>query len=198
MSGRVRGIVVAGCLVLGTGAGAAVVGASAEEYRADSAVLVDVGEVAQTDQVAQIGNYTMQQVANYANLAKTPAVLDSVVSELELDTPAQHLAAQIETSVPMDSTTVNIQATGDSPQQARELADATAESLVREVEELAPRTESGTVLVSATQVTDAVEPSGPSSPGILVGMAAGAGLGLVVGLVLMLVIGAVVPQRRAD
>lgn len=198
MSGLVRGIVIAGCLVLGTGAGAAVVGAAPDEFQADSAVLVDVGEVEQADQVAQIGNYTLQQVSNYANLAKTPAVLDSVVTELGLDTPAQHLADQIETSVPMDSTTVNIRATGDSPQQARELADATAESLVREVEEQAPRTASGTVLVSATQVTDAVEPSGPSSPGILVGMAAGAGLGLVVGLVLVLVIGALAPQRRAD
>lgn len=196
MSALVRGVVLASALILGAGAGAIAVGTAEDEYEASSAVLVDVGEVEQVDQVAQIGNYTLQQVSNYANLAKTPAVLDSVVSDLQLDTPSQHLAAQIQTSVPMDSTTVNITATGDSPQQARELADGTAQSLVREVEELAPRTESGTVLVSATQITDAVEPAGPSSPGVLMGAAAGAGAGLVIGLVIVLAIGALVPQGR--
>lgn len=198
MSGLVRAVVLVVCVVLGAAGGGIAVGSAQTEYEASSAVLVDVGEVEAADQVAQIGNYTLQQVANYAHLAKTPAVLDDVVSELSLDTPAQHLAGQIQTFVPMDSTTVDITATGDSPEQAREIADATAQSLVRQIEEKAPRTESGTVLVSATQITDAIEPAGPTSPGALTGVVVGAGLGLVVGLILLLVAGAVLPRRQSS
>lgn len=140
-------------------------------------------------------NFASQQIITYADLAKTPIVLDPVIEELGLDLTADQLADRISTRIPEDTLIIDITASSVDPQVASAIANATSESLRAQVSSLeAPTQEAaatGTTedgfeavpsTVELTVISAAATPSSPASPNIPRDLALGVLLALLAGL----------------
>lgn len=140
-------------------------------------------------------NFASQQIITYADLAKTPIVLDPVIEELGLDLTADQLADRISTRIPEDTLIIDITASSVDPQVASAIANATSESLRAQVSTLeAPTQEAaatGTTedgfeavpsTVELTVISSAATPSSPASPNVPRDLALGVLLALLAGL----------------
>ncbi|WP_168165446.1 polysaccharide biosynthesis tyrosine autokinase, partial [Brachybacterium sp. HMSC06H03] len=140
-------------------------------------------------------NFASQQIITYADLAKTPIVLDPVIEELGLDLTADELADRISTTIPEDTLIIDITASSVDPEVASAIANATSESLRTQVSALeAPTQEAaatGTTeegleavpsTVELTEISAAATPSSPASPNIPRDLALGVLLTLLAGL----------------
>lgn len=142
-------------------------------------------------------NFASQQIITYADLAKTPIVLDPVIEELGLDLTAGELADRIVTDIPEDTLIIDITASSADPEVAAAIANATSESLRTQVASLeaptqeaeaeaAAATEDGFEVVPSTVeltvISPAAIPSTPASPNIPRGLALGVVLALLAGL----------------
>lgn len=140
-------------------------------------------------------NFASQQIITYADLAKTPIVLDPVIEELGLDLTADELADRISTTIPEDTLIIDITASSVDPEVASAIANATSESLRTQVSALeAPTQEAaatGTTeegleavpsTVELTEISAAATPSSPASPNIPRDLALGVLLALLAGL----------------
>lgn len=108
--------------------------------------------------------YTQGQMLSFAQLVEGSRVLDPVIDELGLDVTTRELERALEVSVPQDTVTMHITATDDSPEGAAAIATAVGESLVVEVQEVAPRNAEGGSTITAVIYDDAVPPAYQSSP----------------------------------
>jgi len=127
-----------------------------------------------------------QRVKSYPDVASTRAVLGPVISRLQLDAPFAEVRRQVSASNPVDTSQIVITATGSSPQQAADLANAVAEEFTQVVEEL-ESTDSGPSPVSLTVTDPATEPASPSGPATTYVLALGFMVGLLLGLALAIV-----------
>lgn len=108
--------------------------------------------------------YTQGQMLSFAQLVEGSRVLDPVIEELGLDVSSQQLARRLEVSVPQDTVTMHITATDVSPEGAADIATAAGESLIDEVQDVAPRNPEGGSTITAVIYDDAVPPAFQSSP----------------------------------
>ena len=108
--------------------------------------------------------YTQGQMLSFAQLAKGSRVLDPVIEELDLNVSSRQLERSLAVSIPQETVTMHITATDVSPQGAAELATAVSESLIEEVQEVAPRDPDGDPTITAVVYDDAVPPGYQSSP----------------------------------
>lgn len=108
--------------------------------------------------------YTQGQMLSFAQLAEGSRVLDPVIEELDLEVTSRQLERSISVSVPQETVTMHITATDTSPQGAADLATAVSESLISEVQEVAPRNPDGDPTISAVVYDDAVPPIFQASP----------------------------------
>src|SRR4051794_20375901 len=131
--------------------------------------------------LVQGSTYAQGQVASFALLATTPAVLESVLQGFDLDESPQAFSRRVQASAPVDTVLVEVTVTDASPEQSARLADAVVDSLSDLVEKLAPANDDGTPTVRATTVAPAEVPSVPSSPDPLLDLAVGLLLGLLAG-----------------
>jgi capsular exopolysaccharide synthesis family protein len=151
-------------------------------YQASSSVFFSLRFGDSADDLAQGSAFAQSQVASYAMLAATPAVLDPVIDQLGLDTTARALAGQVSTEVMSGTVVLQVHVTDASPERAAELTNAVTTSLVATVAQLAPTTAEGQPTVEGTTVTPAVAPSAKSAPrttlNVLIGLLAGLVLGI--------------------
>ncbi|QXG74981.1 polysaccharide biosynthesis tyrosine autokinase [Modestobacter sp. L9-4] len=152
-------------------------------YRATSSLFFSLQTGNSGNDLAQGANYTQGQVASYALLARTPAVLQPVVDELGGGTTVRGLAGQVSTSVVPDTVVVEVAVSDPVPARAAELANAVAAQLVVTVEDLAPVGADRQPTVQATPVSPAVAPSSPATPRTTMDLVVGLLVGLLVGLV---------------
>lgn len=152
----------------------------AKSYRATAEVFFTLQYGNSAADLVQGATYTQNQVASFARLATTPAVLGPVVEDLGLDVPATELAGRVEAAAPADTVLVEITVTESSAAASARVANAVAGSLAAVVEQLAPEDAEGRPTVSAATVTPAEEPDGPASPDPVLEL----GVGLVLGLLL--------------
>jgi capsular exopolysaccharide synthesis family protein len=135
----------------------------------------------------QGSTYTQNQVASFARVVTTPAVLQPAIDELGLDMRPAELASRIEASSPVDTVIIEVSATDASPALSAQIADAVINSLSRVVEDLAPQNAAGRPTVRATTVAPAEVPRSAASPDVplnlLVGLVGGLLLGLAVAFV---------------
>ena len=108
--------------------------------------------------------YTPSQMLSFAQLATGSRVLDPVIEELDLGVSARQLERQLAVSVPQETVTMHVTATDASPQGAADLATAVGESLIDEVQEIAPRNPEGGSTITAVIYDDAVPAVYQSSP----------------------------------
>ena len=82
-------------------------------------------------------SFTQQRVKSYADIVTSPAVLDAVVAELNLQEFQDKLPDQITATVPLNTVILEITVTDPSPYRAANIANAVANSLEQVVTNLA-------------------------------------------------------------
>lgn len=125
----------------------------------------------------------MQRVITYSDLTTTPAVLDDVITDLDLDLSPKQLAELVSASAPFDTSITDITVTDTDPVRAADITNATAASLTSAVESLerpAEVTQSAPIRLS--QIQQAVPNDDPVSPNVPLNLALGLLIGLAVGV----------------
>jgi capsular exopolysaccharide synthesis family protein len=153
-------------------------------YQASSSVFVTANQGDSASQALYQGNqYAQAVVQSYVGLATLPAVLDPVIDELGLDTTPQKLAGKVTATAALDTVIIDISASDTDPAQAQRIAQATADSLVKQGEALAPKLK-GAPTVDMKVVAKAAVPLAPTGPNRPLYAALGAIAGLVLGLLI--------------
>ncbi|MDR0990943.1 MAG: hypothetical protein LBL92_06260, partial [Propionibacteriaceae bacterium] len=138
-----------------------------------------------TSDVLQGSNYARQAVLSYVQVIGDAIVLDPVIARLGLDMTAAELSSHVTATSPTNTVIINITATDDSPTLAADIANAVAQSLATVImDELEKTSADTTELVKVTQTQQAIVPTSPSSPNLVLNLAIGlvAGLALGIGL----------------
>jgi polysaccharide biosynthesis transport protein len=138
------------------------------------------------NELAQGSNFTQAQMASYATLVTTPAVLTPVIEELGLSGDARDLARRIDVSAPNETVVLEVSVSDTSPERAAAIARAVTNELRVVVADVAPRNSDGNATVTSTIVTPADVPETPSAPNTELNVMAGLLLGLVLGVLLAL------------
>ena len=126
-------------------------------------------------------SFTQQRVKSYADIVTSPAVLDAVVAELNLQEIADSLPGNITATVPLNTIILEITVTDPSPYRAANIANSVASSLeavVTNLETVDP-TLASPVKLSVIQPGQAAK--SPASPRPLLNLALGALIGLALG-----------------
>jgi capsular exopolysaccharide synthesis family protein len=126
-------------------------------------------------------SFTQQRVKSYADIVTSPAVLDAVVAELNLQDIADSLPGNITATVPLNTIILEITVTDPSPYRAANIANSVASSLeavVTNLETVDP-TLASPVKLSIIQPGQAAK--SPASPRPLLNLALGALIGLALG-----------------
>lgn len=120
----------------------------------------------------------------YVELATSPVMLNSVITELSLDESASALAERVTAVNPQGTAVLQITAADPDPGQAQLIAATVATKFSESVKALES---SGTIAqVDFKAVSPAQAPAGPSSPDQLRNLAIGGLIGGVLGLLVML------------
>lgn len=174
-------VVVSAILGLAAGAGASLL--ATPEYQSRTQLYVSVrSDGGTSSELVQGANYSRQIVNSYVAVVKTGVVLDPVVEQLQLDMTGAQLSEYVSAASPTDSALINITATSSSAEQAAQIANAVGESFQNVVRtQLEPETENGASPVSLTITQNALVPSAPVSPNVLINLALGLLVGLAVG-----------------
>ncbi|MFT4262330.1 MAG: Wzz/FepE/Etk N-terminal domain-containing protein [Nocardioides sp.] len=140
------------------------------------------------------GLYASNQVSSYAAVATTPAVLDKVITSLDLDTTPGTLASDITASVPLNTVIVQIDARADTAQGAADVANAVATSLPQVIATLTKPSADVDAPTQLSVIQSATPPSAAISPQPKLNLLVGLVLGVTAGLALIIVLNAL--RRR--
>ena len=133
------------------------------------------------DTLYQNSQFALNQVSSYPEIVTSPAVLQPVINELDLDTTVRELKAQVTATNPVDTVLLNIQATSSSPERARAIANSVAQHLGSLVETLETPRRGGASPVKVTTAVPAGLPLTPASPRPALNLALGLLLGVALG-----------------
>ncbi len=170
-------------------------------YTATAAGYVTAGGGSSIGESFSSQTLAQQKAQAYVTLFTNRRVTQSVIKELGLDASPQSLASRITATVPEEGVSISVTATGPSPEEARDVADAVVKASAAEakrIEESGPTREvvgadgktrkvesQAQVLIEPNE--SAVLPTSPSSPnpsrilplGLLLGLLVGFGLAAV-------------------
>ncbi len=151
-------------------------------YRATTSVYFSLPNGDTASDLSQGSTYTQAQMLSFAELATQPAVLDGVIESLDLDTTSKALAARVRATASQETVILSITAISTDPNEAAEIANATAEELIKVARQLAPANAQGDPSIDAATVGAATAPKYPFSPqkrrNLLLGLLAGLLLGI--------------------
>jgi polysaccharide biosynthesis transport protein len=158
-------------------------------YTATAGLYFSVRTVTGVDDLAVAATFSQTQLASYATLAVTPEVLEPVAAAAGITGGAEELAQQVSVTALDGTVVLELSVTDRDPDRAAQLANAVAAQVITTVQELSPSTtvEGIGVTESAVEVTvvsPAVTPGAPSSPNVLLNLAAGVVFGLGLGVLL--------------
>ncbi len=176
-------ILILVCASLGFAAAALATLTQTPIYQARTVSFVSTGDASSVGSAYTGSQFVQQRVKSYAEVVKSPQVLNRVVSDLRLDTTAEALAGKVSVEVPLDTVLLKIAVNDPDPTKARDISNAVATQLTRVVGELERGESERSSLVKVQTVTPAVTPVSPVSPrptlnvalGLLVGLAIGVG-----------------------
>ncbi len=133
-----------------------------------------------TNQDLQAGAYL---VKDYREIILSQDVLERVVTDLKLNTPAKSLASKVQVTVPADTRIVSISVNNQKPEEASRIANSLREIAAEKIIAI-------TRVSDVTTLEEARPATSPSSPNIrrntMVGFLAGAGVIVVVVLLVEL------------
>ena len=160
---RWAAMLVTALLVLGATAGFTAAQRPIYEASASIFVLTDAGSSVADRSAA--ADYARQQITTYADLVRTPLVLEPVIDELALEETPRALADDVSATVPEDTLLLTITTRSSDPGSAAELANAVAASLQAEVQQL--ESSNGPTTMRMTVVSPAASSAQPASPDII-------------------------------
>ncbi|RFA08356.1 chromosome partitioning protein [Subtercola boreus] len=171
--------------LLGLAAGAALAILATPQYRSTATMYVSVA-VSDTPTAGDLtsGNsYAQAKVKSYTDIITSASVLDNVIKDLNLSVTSKALANQLSASSPVGTVIIELTATDPNPQQAANLANATAQSFSDVViDDLEKPTGGGASLVKIQIVDPAIPATSPSSPNVPLNILLGAVVGIIFGL----------------
>lgn len=153
-------------------------------YQARSQVFVSVSTGGTTSDLLQGSNFTQNRVKSYTDMVTSPRVLIPVIKDLGLSITPDELATSITSDSPLDTVLINITVSDTDPQMAKDVANATADSLGAQVTALEKPAGSQPSPVHISSLRMATMPTSPFTPnpklnlalGLLMGLAVGVGL----------------------
>lgn len=119
--------------------------------------------VAASPSISNSAQFVNQRTKSYPGVAVSQAVLGPVIERLGLDETTAELRSRITADNPVDTSQVQVTASGRDPQEAASIANAVAEQLAEVVEEL-ETPQSGNRPVTLTVSDPATVPTAPVSP----------------------------------
>ncbi len=132
-------------------------------------------------EAAQVTNQNIQtdlQLINtYSVIIKSPAILDQVIEQMNLDTSAEALTQKITVNTAENSQVVNVVVRDEDPKQAVEIANTTAQVFETDIQEL--MNVDNVSILSAAVLKE--NPS-PVEPNPILNMAIAAVVGLMLGV----------------
>lgn len=131
-------------------------------------------------------SFTQQRVKSYADIVTSPAVLDTVVSELSLWDIQDKLADKIAASVPLNTVILEITVSDTSPYRAASIANSVAQSLQEVVSNLETIDPTVASPVKLTIIQTGLPAKSPASPRPLLNLALGGLIGIALGFGLAL------------
>jgi capsular exopolysaccharide synthesis family protein len=155
-------------------------------YRSEVRIYVSASATGSID-AYNLGIYSAQRIASYADLAKDPTVLQRVIKRVGLDITPSELGPRV-TSVAVPNTVIlQVGVTDEDPQTARELARAEANEIVKLVANLETPDEGvdgedPVTPIVARLAGDASYNANAVSPSLPLNLAIGALLGIFVGV----------------
>ncbi len=131
--------------------------------------------------LAQGSTFAEKQMTSYAEVARSPIVLEPVISTLGLGMSTEELAQSVTAVVPTDTVILEVSATDADPSRASLIANAIGSRMADTVAGLSPDRSDGSDSVQATTLAPAQTPLAPSSPNVPRTLAVGLALGLLLG-----------------
>lgn len=183
---RRRWLTVVIVTLLAVAAAAATTLLMTPRYTATTRLFFGVEGTGSAAELAQGSNFAEQQMTSYAEVAKSPLVLDPVLASLGLSLTAAELAERITADVPAETVILELSVDDRHAADAAAIANAVGNQLSKTAASLSPDRSDGSQAVRATILAPASIPTEPSSPNIarnlLVGLISGLILGLGVAL----------------
>lgn len=149
-------------------------------YTSSASVLFTAEQGTRAAEALQGEQYAEASVASFVDLARTPAVLGSVIDALSLPLSTAQLRDAVTVEVVPDTTVVEITATMSSADDALRVAATLSRQLRLALDSLAPG--AGSSGLTVTEVSPPQRPQAQSAPNSRQNMVAGAGLGVVLGV----------------
>jgi capsular polysaccharide biosynthesis protein len=175
---RRHAVVVVVVLAVALGGGWLVTQLMPTTYATQTTVLLRPQPDGEAVSVAEAAALVEQQVATYAALVTTPAVLDPAIQRAGVDTDAAELAEQVSATAVPQTTLIQIEVEGDDARQTAELAAGVAGSLIDTVSQ---QSQVGSQsLVSGQVVEEPLVPEDPDSPRLALNLAVALALGVAV------------------
>ncbi|MBW8736387.1 MAG: hypothetical protein JF621_04350 [Streptomyces turgidiscabies] len=188
---RQRWLFVTVCVLLGLAGALAVTALMPRTYMATAQLFIATGDEDSAN-AYQGGLFTQQRVKSYTRIVTSPAVLDGVISKLDLNTTPGQLAQKISAQAPLDTTLVDIQVSDPSATQAQAIADETAAQFTKYIVTVEGSAVGSPPLVKPSVVGGSQPPSTPTSPRPALNVAIGLLAGIVLG------VGGAVLRRSLD
>lgn len=179
--------VLAAVGLMGLTVGAGVFFLSPRSYEATTTIYVSTLTGTDASELQQRSTFSERQAITYADLATTPAVLNPVIDELDLEVRTAQLAERIEADAVPDTTLLRITANADDPELAARITEAIAASLSALSEGLVspPTTSAGEAGIVPVIELSVVRPteasSAPTGPGLVPTLILGLGGGVILG-----------------
>ena len=156
-------------------------------YTANTELFVAVQDAGSVSELQQGNTFMQDRVHTYTQMVDSPRVLQPVIDELGLDpVTAATLSANVWAASTPNTVLVELGVSNESPQLATAIANSLAANLITVIDDLETTNVATTSPVQLSVLTEAAEPTVPSSPNVgmnlLVGLLIGLGVGLVVAL----------------
>ena len=152
------------------------------QYTASTQLFFGLRAGESASDLAQGSTFTEKQMASYEEVAKSPLVLDKVVSSLGLSTTSADLADRVGANAALGTVVLTISVTDGDGTAAADIANAIGQQTIATVGTLTPQQADGTEAVRATVLAPASVPLEQSSPKVLRNIALGIVLGLLLGV----------------
>jgi capsular exopolysaccharide synthesis family protein len=159
-------------------------------YSADSSGYVSAGDNADTGNALVGDNLAQSKVKSYIDIGSSRAVAQFAIDDLGLQgVSPEQLVSRITVSNPTGTVLLKVSATGPSPTDARDIAEAWLRGIAQQIQVLeTPDAAAGALgVVQLVPLDSAVLPTSPTSPNTRLAIA----IGLIVGLIVAIAYAAV-------
>lgn len=150
-------------------------------YTSSTQFFVSTADSSNSSQLAQGGTFTQQRVKSYSELLKSPKLLNPVIEKVGTDESVTALAAKITATTPPDTVLIDVTVTDPDPTQARDVAQAIAETFPTVVSDLEKVSEDAASPVKVTLLREPTTADAPVSPKPVRNLVLGLVLGLLLG-----------------